>query len=404
MKMESKKKLSFNDFFMLLIVVFTLAFRNYSRILAIVQLIGCFVVYISNFKKGKIKNNKIIYLIWKCMFLIWSFFSLFWAEYSSNVIALIVSVLEVTMVGFGVILYIDDNTKIDRILNFVKIGSLILIARMIMQVPFNAWGTDRVGIYIGYGGNGAANVLSYAALLMYYYYKKTNKKQNIIYSIIFVAFALLCGSKKAVIIVIIGIGLQMILNSNKPIQTFKNVIKVVLIVLTLTFAIMNFEPLYNVLGIRFEKMFLALSGQTGGDMSTKDRILFAEVAYNVFKNHPLLGVGLDNYRYYNYMQYYAHNNYLELVADLGIIGFILYYWFIFKNFIVCLKNYKNKNFVFCGIFILIVLIMDIANVSYYLDSIQLYIAIIYGMILVFINQKDGEINEEKIKFKNIKNN
>ena len=401
MKKLDKRKLAINDIAIFLIIVFTLAFHNYSVLLAVVQLIGCFFIYLSYFSKKNLEKNKFPYLLWKLIFTTWSFMSLLWAKYSSNVLSLIVSVLQVTMVGYGIILYMNDTSKVDKIINFIKIACLVLITRMIIEVPISAWGTDRVGVYIGYGGNGAALVLSYAALLLFFLYTRSKKKQNIVFCILFVAFALFCGSKKALIICILGIGLQMIAMAKNPIDTVKKIFKVLIVAFILIFAVMNFEPLYNVLGARIEKMFLALSGESGGDMSTKDRMLFAQVAFDIFKAHPILGLGLDNYRFHNYMGYYAHNNYLEIAADLGIIGLISYYWFLFKILINSLKKYRYSNYIFISIFVIIILIMDVANVSYFSDSIQLYIAIIYGIFLLSSKLRGEDC--EKNKINNVEN-
>ena len=164
----------------------------------------------------------------------------------------------------------------------------------------------------------------------------------------------------------------------------------------LLFAIMNIEPLYNVLGVRIEKMIFAFSNQNGGDMSTIDRMRFAQIAIDVFKSHPLVGVGLDNYRFYNSMLYYSHNNYLELAADLGIIGVFIYYLLPIKVLISCLfvNKLKNRNIILVFVILLVILILDVANVSYESDSTQLYIAIMYGLYIRYKYKRNEVIEYE----------
>ena len=53
-------------------------------------------------------------------------------------------------------------------------------------------------------------------------------------------------------------------------------------------------------------------------------ILYRE-AFEVFQEHPFFGVGLDNFRRYSVSGLYAHSNYMELLADTGIIGFALFF-------------------------------------------------------------------------------
>ncbi len=395
--MKNKIKISFpvNDISMFIIVVVTLAFHDSSMFLAISQVIGCFFIYSSKFVSGKISVKKIKYLYWLGLFSLFGFLSIFWASSSYNVLITVRSVLQVTMTGFAVLLYVDSDDKCYKILDFISVGSVILILRLLIAVPSFAWGTERVGNYIGYGNNSAALVLAYAAICTFYLFLRNHQKKNIFFTVLFVAFSLLCGSKKALIISILGVGCLMIANSKNAFQMVKKVLVVVAISSLLFYMVMNIKSLYNVLGNRIEQMLLALSGKTGGDMSTLDRMLFAKNAAQVFFQHPIIGVGLDNYRFNNYMNYYAHNNYLEIAADLGMIGFILYYWFPFHLLFESLKKIKNKQMLIVIILLAVILIMDVANVSYETDSVQLYISVVYAIFIQLSSRSKGvEKNED----------
>lgn len=89
--------------------------------------------------------------------------------------------------------------------------------------------------------------------------------------------------------------------------------------------------------------------------SNTERILIWQSAWNMFKDHPILGVGLGQYTE-NYQQKYispqakepnlthAHNNFMQMLAENGIVGFggfiIMFGYIILKNFIDWLKT-KN---------------------------------------------------------------
>lgn len=62
-----------------------------------------------------------------------------------------------------------------------------------------------------------------------------------------------------------------------------------------------------------------------GDASTRQQMYLMEQGIRVWMEHPFAGVGWQNYRFYNGAGLYAHNNYVELLASLGIVGFLLYY-------------------------------------------------------------------------------
>ena len=82
--------------------------------------------------------------------------------------------------------------------------------------------------------------------------------------------------------------------------------------------------------------------------SNTERILMWQSAWNMFKDQPILGVGLGQYKE-NYQQKYispeakepqlshAHNNFLQMLAENGVVGFvgfvIMFGYIIFKNLI-----------------------------------------------------------------------
>ena len=81
--------------------------------------------------------------------------------------------------------------------------------------------------------------------------------------------------------------------------------------------------------------------------SNTERLLIWQSAYNMFKDHPVLGVGLGQYKD-NYQQRYilpqatekylghAHNNFMQMLAENGIVGFI--------GFVVMLAYIIGSNF------------------------------------------------------------
>ena len=60
-------------------------------------------------------------------------------------------------------------------------------------------------------------------------------------------------------------------------------------------------------------------------------IMMSQVSEDVFRSHWFNGVGYYSFMNYNKWNVYAHNNYMELLADVGIVGFCTYYWFYFNN-------------------------------------------------------------------------
>jgi len=53
------------------------------------------------------------------------------------------------------------------------------------------------------------------------------------------------------------------------------------------------------------------------------RIHLYNDAWEVFLKHPILGVGLDNFRLHSSTEHVAHSYFMEVLADTGVIGFLI---------------------------------------------------------------------------------
>ncbi len=133
-----------------------------------------------------------------------------------------------------------------------------------------------------------------------------------------------------------------------------------------------------------------------------ERILYWETGWNIFNDHPLIGVGLGNYGFYfqQYMpafasildepreilfraNYQANNKNLwtRLLSETGIIGFIIYVSWLILLWVQGseLKKKQNQSAIFMGHVLKIALIALIFE-GFSIDSFALpYIWIIFGI-------------------------
>lgn len=88
------------------------------------------------------------------------------------------------------------------------------------------------------------------------------------------------------------------------------------------------------------------------DYSDARRIVSFQIAWNIFKENKLLGVGLTNikketenkynaiYKYFDASKImYVHNSYLQILVSTGVVGFILFTF----SIIIILKEYWINN-------------------------------------------------------------
>lgn len=104
--------------------------------------------------------------------------------------------------------------------------------------------------------------------------------------------------------------------------------------------------------------------------SNSERLLMWESAWNMFKDHPVLGVGLGQYKD-NYQQKYispkakepnlahAHNNFMQMLAENGIVGFIgfitMFVYIIGHNFRMILNSKNVYSLAICSVTITLLL-------------------------------------------------
>ena len=92
-------------------------------------------------------------------------------------------------------------------------------------------------------------------------------------------------------------------------------------------------------------------------MCNDDRIAAYRNSLNMIKAHPLIGVGANTYMK-NYRQYkehpeyrnivtldymYAHNNFLHMAAEIGLIGLGIFFWLLYKLSNECRNVYRSLN-------------------------------------------------------------
>jgi len=89
-------------------------------------------------------------------------------------------------------------------------------------------------------------------------------------------------------------------------------------------------------------------------MLNPDRLSMYRNALNMIKHHPLLGVGVNTFCR-NYLTYklpeppgaetadhiYAHNNFLHMAADIGLLGLGAFIWFLFNLFKQAIHVYRK---------------------------------------------------------------
>lgn len=237
----------------------------------------------------------------------------------------------------------------------------------------------------------SANTIGYygawSALIALYFCIKHGKNYRVVWmlaAMVNVIFTLLSASRKSLLFLGIPVMVYLIAYSRNPKIVIRNLAVVIGGALGVWIAITKIPVLYNLLGHRFVEMLAGFSGGADVDGSTKTRMKLISYGMQWYKERPFWGHGLNNFKMImaqrcpKEIALYAHNNYVELLVDTGIIGTVVYYSLylvnLLKGFRVC-KSKKLEDIVCLGIMISL-FVTDYGQVSYSVAITQIMLAMI----------------------------
>lgn len=321
-------------------------------ILAYVVIRKIFPSGIVRLKKDTIKNI-IFFVVWfGGLTLLFFLSSRLWAyDYDSDSHTML-DLFRCFGIGLAMFLYIDSTEKVLSILQSFAYASVIMgVAALVTTSPSQYFqsGDDGFGQVIGQQRNGVGAVGAGMTVICIYLKRYTDFKYGYYMSAFFVVLTVLTGSRGAIIQLLILFVLIVIIDKN----LFKMLTKVIIFVLVSTVVLLiirNVPALYENIWLRFGDLFSTITGEEIEDASTQGREFYKEIAWIMFKQRPLTGYGLDGFKLYLlnnpiYKGYYidatySHCNFSELMADLGIMGLLIWY---VPTFYILIRGFIYRN-------------------------------------------------------------
>ena len=231
------------------------------------------------------------------------------------------------------------------------LSSAIMVTVLIITGNMND-STGRLGNELVGNANHFALMVMIATIyaLWLMLYGKQGKIRNIILALAvglnyYAMF--LSGGRKFVIIPVIFLYILLLFRQDKKGRRHTVIYTVVILAIIglLYYLIMKVPMFYEIIGVRMEGLFNLFSGDienAGGSAQLRDQM--RKMALSKWLQCPIWGYGHDSFKDYNVTvtghRMYSHDNYAELLYNLGIIGLIAYYWFYGKTL---LTAFKGKN-------------------------------------------------------------
>ena len=344
-------------------------------------------------RHGVVFNRfSVIYLI----YIVFSCVSIIWSTKNGGAIIRIIDMTKAILFFTVIASNCKDKKDIYKYLDVYLIG-VIAISIFCLIKDFSSLKTwARLGqsefLLAGQNQIYYSCILIYATI--YSFYRVINNKDkkaiNITISLFLYVCGLLTAIRKCLIIPIIFLIIFFVIKNRK------NTLKLVLYgVVALILLISSYKILTNYfpsMAYRIDSLISDITSDkeasTVSGNSYSSRKWLRERATEVFFDNPILGVGIGQFRYYaaeGGLDLYSHNNFLEILANTGLIGFIIYYSSYFSIIVGLIKNKlkESSEAIFIISFILAILVMEYGQVEYY----QLNFIVFLGILSLVPNGK-----------------
>jgi len=318
--------------------------------------------------------------------------SLFWTkdfEYGSKTFYWYLTCAVLT---FFVANYIDSEEKFYSVLNVYILAGIVLSFLLYIHYGweiFSIAATSKYGIRLGgkIGNSNSIGIsLSFAvcfALLMLANFKVGMNKRIFYLGSILINLPglLLSGSKKALFVLIFGV-VFVFLTSNTDKKIIAARTRGIFIsggLLFLIYWLLNNVAAFWYLNQRVNEMFATLAGEQAS-ITDLTRINMIRLSLNEFSDAPLFGNGVAHS--YVIFGTYSHNNYVEILMNTGIVGFMIFYasYLIAINKVLGVLKH-NYKIAIISLFILSTLIfIEFGLVSYYSRYYQILLASISAVL------------------------
>ena len=359
-------------FYLFTIIVFgdRVEYFRYSNITFVV-LIGLMSIYIVG--RSLLVPVKLFMFL---PFLFYSFLSIIWSYMPDSSLQRSLTLLRLSVLLLVMAFYLIQSRQTEQFIYGIAVAGLIIL--LYVCSFYGLSGLRQMieeGMRVGgefVNSNTLAIYLSFSAVILFYLFLDKRKWYYILLAVGLVVLIASTGSKKGLLDLTVGFIMVTGLNQNSS-NSAKKLFKWGVSLLIGAIILYNLwkSPLFSTVRDRYEVMFTFLSG-TGAriDYSTRERQIMLTAGWQQFLRTPLFGIGIGASGYLTTIALgsdtYLHNEYIEILATGGIVGFFLQF---IPIFYILVGNWKNRNnsrvSQMCSVLLAIYLVNGIAAVQYF---------------------------------------
>ena len=416
------RKLSISKIWSLSVVLYiicsiTFCAGNLARInsLSLYFFLGISTLGIINIKHGRLLANGYMYTL--IVFGIITAVSLLYSPATSQErSSTLYDYITMAIIVVCIMEYIDSIEKIDLILFAFMISGVTLSLYIYSMYGNNFWAILRANAdaqssnvsRIG-GGLTNTNVIGmYTAYgmcigLFYTLFSKRGNGFRILtagLSTVCFVLAMATGSKKAVLIMVVMMATMFVFytwGDNSLSKKIKYLIILIIGLLGLYYLIMNLD-IFSGIRMRINSQLTYRLTGIGG-VSDVDRSRLISEGLGYWWMSPLWGNGLCSS--VHYMGAYAHNNYVEILMNSGIIGFVAFYAIyipVFRRYICNMKWLRELDKTYTVLFAILcsITVCGFSMVYYYDRYVMILFAVVYRGISIALERSSISEDEKPI--------
>lgn len=373
---------------------------------SIIFLIIATIIYITCKNKLILIAKKYNFFWWYLMFVVVSIIAMLYSPDKSflNDSSYLLYITLIILFCFCTL--IDSFEKVIVVMKSYEWGSALLFG--ILYYTNSLFTDERIG------GSFTGNSNTFALFMMvaffftswlFFYYEK-NKSTKIIAGVIMImdfTTVLLSGARKSVIACMIYIVILFLYKKDKRGRRhlIRNIILIGLILFYVWKLMINNPYLYSIVGNRMENLIDQLLGNPimikGSSSYLREEYRHAAIVG--WLKSPIWGHGYDSFHFYNAIvnghNVYSHNNYTELLYNLGVIGFAVYYFEYLKLTFLGIKsiNPSVKSITIAGM--VGILLTEYGQVDYNASIIAIFLFVLYKLNIFSSEKKINIVNEVK---------
>lgn len=331
-------------------------------------------------------------------FFCWSILGVFGAKVPPMVIEKLRTLAQLLVMALIVSYYARNTRCVSWLFWAVLAGVLIISVAAVVTGDFarsEVEGEEARLSGLAMNANSFGISVTYGVAILLYFFRALKSKilKAVIIGALLVAirFVIASGSRKS----ILGLGLLIVcwfvFSYGKELRRRP---MLVLVMLTGMVAL-GFYIAYELRDTVLMRRLLHLEAEAeGGGL----RMTMIKEGIRLTLAHPILGLGLNNFRFYSVTGLYSHNNFVEVFSGVGIPGGILYFmiyaiifWRLHKvGKMNLMPNARNVIIIFKCLMLLL-LFLDIGVVSYTLKNTWIVLAIIIGYTYRMQKQTESQL-------------